>query len=119
MANEISVLVDASLNNGKVSNLFSPGSVSINQSTAMAIDFIQNIGTTEEAIVFTDFTSVGWVFPQNFDSTNYVEWGLTGSYVGRLSVNDPPVAFRLNTGATLYLKANTAACDVHIVGYDA
>ena len=119
MANEISILVDATLNNGKVTNSFSPGSVSINQTNARVIDLIQSIGTSEEAITFTDFTSAGWVFFQNLDSTKYVECGLTGSYPMRLSANDPPTAFRVNTGATIYMKANTGACDVHIVGYDA
>jgi len=118
MADEITVLIDASLDNGSVTNRFSPGSFSIDQTNARSFDIVQTIGTTEEAISFTDFTGQGFVFLQNLDATNYVEFGLTASYTGRLVAGDPPAFFRLNTGATLYLKANSAACDVRIVAYD-
>jgi len=118
MANEINVLIDASLDNGLVTHRFSPGSFSVDQTNARKIDFIQNVGVTEESVTLTDFNGNGLIFLQNLDPTNYVEFGLTGSYTGRLVSGDPPAAFRLNTGATLYLKANSAACDVQIVAYD-
>lgn len=118
MAKEISILVDGNLTNGKVTNRFSPGMASIDQTNARAIDFIQTVGVVEEAVTFTDFTGQGLVFLYNLDTINFVEWGLTGSYPARLTPNDPPTVFRLNSGATLYLKADSNPCDVRIVGYD-
>ena len=118
MAKEISILVDGNLTNGKVTNRFNPGVAFVDQTNARALDFVQSVGTTEEAVTFTDFTGDGLVFLYNLDTVNYVEWGLTSSYPARLSPNDPPTVFRLNSGATLYLKANSAACDVRIVSYD-
>lgn len=73
------------------------------------------IGTSEESITFTDIGTNGWVQLYNLDSTNYVEVGFsTGVYGIKLKAADP-AEFRLNTGATLYLKANTAACRVQVM----
>ena len=78
-----------------------------------------SIGTTEESITFTDITTNGWCWLQNQDTTNYVEWGFsTTVYGGRLKAGESAGPFRLNTGATLYLKANTAACRVRIIHYE-
>lgn len=119
MANEITVLIDASLANNKVTNTFSPGVVQITQTSAKVLDVILTIGTTEEAITFTDFAGSPLVFLYNLSASNYVEWGLTASYPGRLIVGDPPTSFRVNASSTIYLKANTAACEVRVVAYDA
>lgn len=78
------------------------------------------IGTSEESITFTDIATNGWCKLANLDTTNYVEWGFsTGVYGGKLVAGDECGPFRLNAGATLYLKANTAACRVRIIHYEA
>lgn len=119
MANEITVLIDGNVSNGNVTNIFSPGSFQLDQNNARIYDQVLNIGTTEETISFTDFTTTApLVFLLNLDSTNYVQFGLTTSYTGRLVAGDPPAFFRLDAGASLRLKANTAACEVRIVAYD-
>lgn len=72
------------------------------------------IGTTEESEAFSELSTEGWVLMENLDATNYVEWGFaTGVYGGRMEPGEPAL-FRLNPTATLYLKANTAACKVAI-----
>ena len=77
------------------------------------------IGTSEESITFTDIGTNGWVHLYNADATNYVEVGFsTGVYGIKLKAGDR-AQFRLNTGITIYLKANTAASRVqcmHIGG---
>ena len=78
------------------------------------------IGTTEESITFTDIGTNGFVMLHNLDTINYVEWGFaTGVYGGRLLARDSAGPFRLNSGATLFLRANTAACRVRVVHYEA
>jgi len=72
------------------------------------------IGTSEESVTFGELSTLGWVFIENLDATNYVEWGFsTGVYGGRMEAGEPAL-FRLNPSTTLYLKANTADCKVNI-----
>lgn len=86
---------------------------------------VVNVGTTEDTVSLGDITP-GRIVLQNLDDTNYVEYGpATGSYLCRLlpgasaGVGGPPDTINLTTGATIYIKANTAACDVLIIAYDA
>jgi hypothetical protein len=75
-------------------------------------DRFHSIGTTEESITFTDISVNGWVKLENTDATNYVQVGFsTGVYGIRLKAGFSAVFF-LEPGATIYLKANTAACRV-------
>ncbi len=77
------------------------------------------IGTTEESITFTDIATNGVLLLQNTDLTNYVQWGFaTGVYGGRMKAGELAGPFRLEPGATLYLKANTAACKVRAIHYE-
>jgi uncharacterized membrane protein len=77
------------------------------------------IGTSEESISFTDIATNGWVWLYNEDTTNFVDWGFsTGVYGGQMLAGDMAGPFRLKAGATLYLKADTAACKVRIVHYE-
>ena len=78
-----------------------------------------SIGTTEESITLTDVSTNGFVLLHNLDSTNYVQWGFaTGVYGGRMKAGETAGPFRLEPGATLYLKANTAACRVRVIAYE-
>lgn len=73
-----------------------------------------SIGTTEESTAFTELTTEGWLFMENLDTTNYVQWGFaTGVYGGRLEAGEFAM-FRCEPSLTLYLKANTAACKMLI-----
>ena len=82
-------------------------------------DVKPSIGTSEESITFTDIATNGWAMLTNMDSTNYVEWGFsTGVYGGKMKAQESAGPFRVNAGATLYLKANTAACRVRVVMYE-
>jgi hypothetical protein len=76
-----------------------------------------SVGTTAETISTGDLTTPGWVWMKNLDATNYVQWGMsdggTLKTVGRLEAGEMAL-FRLDPGATLMMKANTAACLVQI-----
>lgn len=124
MANEIKLRIgmerrhtsnttDAHTYNGSIATY------SVTQTGVGQDDRKHTIGTTEETITFTDISTNGFVILENMDTTNYVEWGFaTGVYGGRMKATEPAGPFRLNTGATLYLKANTAACRVRICHYE-
>jgi hypothetical protein len=83
---------------------------------------IVSVGTSAEAVVELP-ASLGMCYLRNLDATNYVEFGeantalgggkLSSSTAGRNWAWYPP------NGTTLYLKANTAACDVQYVVFSA
>ena len=77
------------------------------------------VGTSEESIaIISDITGgegAGWCFIKNEDATNYVQVGIaTTSYFAVLAAGDA-LLVPLDAGVTdVYLKANTAACNVTI-----
>lgn len=83
---------------------------------------------TETVVDLSALTRPGWVFMQNFDPTNYVDWGAgpnlgagtgltpgTGTFddllIGRMYPGEPAL-FRLHPHANLVLRADTAPCRV-------
>jgi hypothetical protein len=75
---------------------------------------VQAIGTAEEELDYGDVTSIGFVGIRNMDDTNYVEVGrTTGVYSIKLKAGEGFVA-RWN-GNTVFVKANTAACNVEYI----
>jgi len=82
--------------------------------------------TTSEITLSFGSVTPGVVVLYNVDDTNYVEWGYaTGVYGGRLQPRKTtankgvPAVFVLNPGASVYLKADTASCDVYAYAWDA
>jgi hypothetical protein len=115
MANEITVTAGLRVENGNLSFSRNFGSKAFDQTAAGGpTPGYQQIGTAEESIAFSELGTVGFVFIENLDDTNFVEWGFsTGVYGGRLKAGEPAV-FRLNPSTTLYLKADTASCKVNV-----
>lgn len=76
---------------------------------------VQAIGTSEEEVAQgADLGTPGWVWIKNLDSTNYVEIGsTTGVYDIKLLAGEGCL-YRHNS-ATVYAKANTAACNIEYV----
>ena len=124
MANEITITYGMSrqhatntLDNHQVSA--APVRKQFTQTGVGQFDVKPSIGTVEESITFTDIATNGWAMFMNMDTTNYVEWGFsTGVYGGKMKAQESAGPFRVNPGATIYLKANTAACRVRIVMYE-
>lgn len=70
------------------------------------------VGTSEESTNFPELTTEGWLFMENLDATNFVQWGFaTTVYGGRLEPGEFAM-FRCEPSVTLFLKADTAACKV-------
>lgn len=122
MANEVKVTMNVALANGLAKHTFSPGQVAVNQSASGFYDTVASIGTSEETHG-PNFGDVGTEYlcaVYNLDATNYVQLGFsTGVYGMRLRPSSFPCIFQLEPGATLYLKANVAACKVRIIVYEA
>ena len=83
------------------------------------IDNTQNVGTSWEAITMGDVGAGGYVYLENLDTTNFVQvrQGTDTTPFGRLEPFDVSI-FRVDDGASLQAQANTAACEVLVVGWD-
>lgn len=83
---------------------------------------IQIIGTSEETVSFGDIVYPGFVYLENLDDTNYIEFGpdSTGMVtLGRLLPGEQCVLRLAPTGVTLIAQANTASCKMRVVCLEA
>jgi len=82
----------------------------------------QTIGTSEEEItIHADITGgsgPGWIIVKNHDATNFVSFGtVTTVYWAKLDPDDGTETLMvplMNTIGSVFLKADTAGCDVTI-----
>lgn len=119
MANEISHTLRLQLTNSPLRDDNDPGRVQVTQTALGMSSQVLTIGTSEETVSLGDISTPGWCYLVNCDSTNYVEVGFsTGVYGIRLKAGEPAHCFRLNSGVTIYAKANTAACKVLFKVYE-
>jgi hypothetical protein len=82
-----------------------------------AEDKIVLIGTSQETISFTDIAIPGYMYLTNLDIANYIEVGFTTAATAD-AMKVPAGGFLivpLSTSATVYAKANTAACRVRVI----
>ncbi len=80
---------------------------------------VQNIGTSEEEITLLSDITAGngpyYAYFENLDDTNYVEVGTaTTVYWMKMAAGDKALIPLNSTVTSIFLKANTAACDVRI-----
>lgn len=121
MADEIKIQQSVRLAKGAMKHEFTPPQLSLTQTGALVYDNTVSVGTTEETAgpSFGDIGTEGLCIIYNLDTTNYVQVGFaTGVYGMRLRGASAPALFFLEPNATLYLKANTAACNVRIIVYE-
>lgn len=113
MANEISVSFRFGVTNGN----YDPGTINVSnqqitQTAAGAAEGIQNIGTSEEELSNGGLSTEGWIFMRNLNATNYIQVGFsTGVYGIRLEAGECAM-FRTEPNCTIYMKANTGACNL-------
>ena len=116
MSNEIAYQFQVLLSNGDLSDNYQSGSQSADQSTALLIRNVQEIGTSDESLELGDVTTPGFAVFQNLDDTNYVEIG-TGSFTAFLKLKPGEFAMcRLSTAAPT-AQADTAAVDLFYIIY--
>ena len=121
MADEIKIQQSVRLAKGAMKHEFTPPQLSLTQTGALVYDNTVSVGTSEETAgpSFGDIGTEGLCVIYNLDTTNYVQVGFaTGVYGMRLRGASAPAIFFLEPNSTLYLKANTAACNVRIIVYE-
>ena len=114
MANELSI--------GVIFH-FDKGGAKVSRTENISVDItgdafsheVQEVGTTEEALAQgADLGTPGYMLIKNLNATNYVEVGsTTGVYDIKLLAGE--IALYRHNSATVYAKANTAACNVEYV----
>lgn len=122
MANEITVSSRLKVSNGNLAIDMNPGSLQFDQTARRAFAAVQDIGTSAEAVVTGDISTLGWAWFRNLDDTNYVEVGPDsgGSLVGfcKLKASEVAGPFRLKPGITIKAQANTATVKLQVVVFD-
>ena len=119
MANEMSISLQLRVANGYFADAISK---------SFTDDFpilgkgggVQIIGTSEEALAFGDVLYEGWLYIENLDPTNSIDWGPDSSGmvpVGRIDPGEG-VLFRAKPGVTIMAKARTAECRVVVTCFD-
>jgi hypothetical protein len=114
MANEISISLSIRVSKGGAKDSRSE-SFQVDMSGDAFTHEIQQVGTSEEELAQgADLGTPGFILVKNLDSTNYVEVGsTTGVYDIKLKAGEAAI-YRHNS-ATVYAKANTAACNVEYI----
>lgn len=122
MANEITVNVSLKVQNGNLVQQHSPGSLTFNQATALAIGGVQTIGNaTHEALVLgTDVTTPGWTYMRNIDTSNHVSIGtvVSGTFypVVHLEPGEASV-YRMAPTFVPYAKAASGSVNLQYMIY--
>ena len=115
MADEIRKKTFLSVSNGDLSRTFQNRTETIDQATAQWSDRSVTVTTTSMALPLGSVVTAGIVDLWNTDATNYVQWGIevaaTFYPCGRLKPGEN-YTFRIDSTATIYLRANTASCEV-------
>jgi hypothetical protein len=120
MASEITASASISVRNGNMNENIASGAKMIDQAAVggPSPGYV-TIGTSEESVSLSEISTLGWVYIQNLDPTNYVRFGFsTGVYGARLLPGEFAM-FRFNPGASLFMIANTAACKCQVKAFEA
>jgi len=119
MANEITIRLTMSCENGSFKDEFKPASQQVDQSAIGSDSGVQEIGTTEESLSFPNVTTEGLFLIRNLDTTNFVTFGPqvgTGNMepIGKLLAGQYAMIW-LYPGVVIRAKADTAACKVQFL----
>lgn len=85
-----------------------------------AISNVQNVGTGWEAILIGDLSRIDLLAVRNADNTNFIQLATANDGSGIFAKLTPGrFAFvPVDSGATVYAKADTAACDLQVVAVE-
>lgn len=112
MADEATVRVSLSFEKGTVSESKSFGPTTFDVAGDNPLCNIQDVGTSEEALLIGDITVGGYLYARNLDATNFVEIrpGTGDADLIQLKPGDVCL-FRLTPTATApFVIADTGAC---------
>lgn len=123
MANEINVVVGATLNVTAIGlkHQTAVDSYQMDQATPNLIDTTVTIPTSDTVVDLSALADPGLVIIRNLDSANFVDYGpeSAGALVpmGRLEAGKP-AQFVMAPGVVLRMLADTGSVAVHIAAYD-
>jgi hypothetical protein len=118
MANELTVSVSLSFSKGRVTASISKAGLQVNVSGTNYTRLIQNVGTSQEQLLFGDVSTPGYCVLINRDPTNYIEVRpATGvADLIQLDPNDGVALFKFAADCTApFVIANTAGCELEIL----
>lgn len=117
----LTLKISATINDTTNKVVHGQSSVDVTTAADFSYGEVKAIGTTEESIALpADVTGAGsgYVYIKNMDATNYVQVGTaTTVYWGRLKAGEHMVVALDNAITSLFLKANTAVCNVRVAGF--
>jgi len=114
MANEISLNLRMTVENGYLVQRFDPSSFAATMTGTTAAGGVQIIGSTEEALGVTDVSTCGWSYFRNTDAAIAVEIGVkpAGTFYPCLKLKAGEAAIvRLGTNAP-YAKAASSTVNL-------
>lgn len=119
MADEIKITTNANVTNGTYRLTFTPGTISVTQSTQGSQEGIVIVGSgAVEAVDYGDVAVKGWYMGRNLDPTNFVDWGpfLNSTMVpmGKIESGET-FMFRGNSTTIMGWQADTADVKVQLV----
>jgi len=125
MANEVKIGSSLQVDKGNFASGKLGGSFQVDQNGTGGSVPGQISATTAAQGVIVDLsalTVLGYVYLQNLDATNFVEWGPTVAAVfhpiGKMKPGEQAGPFRLSPGKSLTVKADTAAALVQVQAFE-
>jgi len=120
MASEISAAVSLNASKGGAT-VTASGTKTADMAGDQMITNVQAVGTSSEALVLGDVTTLGYLLIKNLDATNYVEVASDTAFgasdiISKLLAGD--IMLVKSPVATLYVKANTAACNISVTAVE-
>lgn len=106
-----------------ISLSFEKGGATISKTKSPSLDVIgnlfahgvQNIGIIEEELtLISGMGTLGYVYLHNLDATNFVTIGSVTAQLG-IKIKPGEIAVFRTSGAGIFIKADTAACDVEYI----
>lgn len=120
MANEINAACSLTASKGGAT-VTASGTKTADMAGDQMITNVQAVGTSSETLQLGDVTTLGYLMIKNLDATNYVEVASDTGFgastiVSKLLAGD--IILLKAPVATLYVKANTAACNIAVTAVE-
>ena len=119
MANEINVACSLSGSKGGAT-VTASGTKTADMAGDQMITNVQIVGTSAEALVLGDVSTIGYVMLKNLDATNFIEValdsGVSTQKFAKLLAGDI-MLFKAST-ATMYVKADSGACNLQVTAVE-
>lgn len=116
MANELTVNLTVQYEDAEGSSeAIQSADVTYTVGTKRFVKLKQAVGTSEEALILGDVSSLGFVAIKNLDATNFVNVKVEagGTVIAKLRPGGPPLFLPVGSGITApFVQADTSACQI-------